>query len=133
MLETFIYHMLTTQAPASVAAAVGERVYPAVLPRDVSYPAIRYAAISLPSGERTSTGAQHTTKTAQFQLDVYAKTYLQAATIANALNSHFDGVSGTHSGYVIQLVEVTNQRPSYESNLEIQSQMLELTITYRRV
>lgn len=137
MLELFVKNMLTENAPASVAAAIGKRVYAGIIPKDCTYPAVRYSGIDLPPGERTSSGRQHSTKQAQFQIDVYGDLYLDTALIANALNDHFDGHRGMFKSalgnYVIQLVEVTNQRPDFESGIETHSQTIELTIIYRRV
>ncbi|MCH2040283.1 MAG: hypothetical protein MK185_06580 [Saccharospirillaceae bacterium] len=137
MLELFVQNMLTTTAPASVASVVGNRVYVGIIPKDCTYPAVRYTAIDFSPGERTSSGKQHSTKQALFQIDIYGNSYLDAALIANAINEHFDGYHGTvdsaYGNYVIQLVEVTSQRPDFESDLEIHSQTIELTIIYQRV
>ena len=137
MLELFVKNMLTTNAPASVVAAVGKRAYAGVIPKNCPYPAVRYTAIDFPPGERTSSGKQHSTKRALFQIDIYGNSYPDTALIANALNDHFDGHRGMFKSalgnYVIQLVEVTNQRPDFESGIETHSQTIELTIIYRRV
>lgn len=130
MLETILIDMLTSSAPAAIANAVDDRVHPGVLPESCQYPAIRLTNISNPMAERTSKGNQHTTRESTFQLDCYGKTYLAAKQLADNVAELLDGYQATHDSTVIQLIEVTNIRPGWESGTEHHNHTLDITIIW---
>jgi hypothetical protein len=132
MLEAILIDMLTASAPASIANAVADRVHPGVLPERCQYPAIRLTSISNPAAERRSDGTQHTTRESTFQLDCYGNTYLAARLLADNVADLFDGYQGTHDNTVIQLIEVTNIRPGFDTGTEHHNHLIEISILWSK-
>ncbi len=80
-------------ADAAVAALVGADVFPALMPQGTQPPAIVYSVISsVPENSLTGTAS---TRLSQFrvQVDCYAKTYLEAHAVAEAVDSVLDAQS----------------------------------------
>ena len=78
-------------ADAAVAALVGTRIYPQEGPEDAPLPLISYFQVS--SGDASSrglSGAQKHFRTLQ-QIDIYARTALEAQQIASAVRASLDG------------------------------------------
>lgn len=131
MLEIIITDLLINAMPPEVINAIDDRIYPAILPERCKYPAIRHQSISNPASERTSAGNQHTTKRSRYQIDVFARSYLQAAEIAHAIGEQLDGYSATHDQTTIDLVSTDDIRPGYASASEKHHHIIELTLTWR--
>lgn len=131
MIELIIHDMLTNDMPGEVSGPVEGRVYAGVLPEGCAYPAVRHTLISSPASERLSDRSQHTTRTSRYQIDVFAQTYLEAATIANAIGNVMDGYSSTHDSINIDLIETTDIRPGYADSAEKHHHIIELTIIWR--
>lgn len=131
MIEAIITDLLTSSAPAAVSNPVADRVFPGIIPHKCQYPAIRHQSINNPASQRNSAGTQHTTKRTTYQIDVFAKTYLQAKSIADAIAAYLDGYSATHDAISIDLIEVTNVRPGYADGSEKHHHIVELTLTWR--
>ena len=77
-------------ADGTVSGLVGTRVYPEVMPHDVTYPAISYQRVST---VRTQflTGVDDFTQV-RLQVDCWASSYADAKSLANAVKSAIDGV-----------------------------------------
>ena len=131
MLEAIITDLLLNSIPEATASAISDRVHPGILPERCSYPAIRHQAISNPASERISNSKQHSTKRSRYQIDVFAKTYYQAANIANEIGLHLDGYSATHDQINIDLISTDDIRPGYASSSEKHHHIIELTLIWR--
>lgn len=131
MLEAIITDLLINAMPPEVINAVDDRIFPGILPEGCRYPAIRHQSISNPASQRTSAGTQHTTRQSRYQIDVFAKTYLQASDIANAIGQQLDGYSATHDQICIDLISTDDIRPGYASASEKHHHIIELTLTWR--
>lgn len=94
--------------PAIVALVVG-RVFPGKLPQGVAMPAIRYTVVSdVPS--LTFDGAGELRR-ARVQVDAYAKRYLDAQALADALEG---AVGGSQSDWLL-----VARRDGYEDETEL--------------
>lgn len=131
MLEAIVTDLLLNAMPAEVGAAVSDRVFPGILPERCKYPAIRHQSISNPASERTSAGTQHTTKRSRYQIDVFARTYMQASEIAHQIGEQLDGYSATHDQIGISLISTDDVRPGYASASEKHHHIIELTLIWR--
>ena len=130
-LEEILLHLLTTAAPAELPALIADRIYFGRLDNGCEYPALRITGVSKPAGERNSTGQQHTTKRATYQIDVYANKYLEAATIAGLITSHLDGYQSTHQTTVIQLIEADDINPDFLESSEKHRHSIDISILHR--
>lgn len=73
-------------ADTQVAAAVGARVYPLRLPQNVAFPAVVLGEVSnVPAN--TLAGLAGATTTTRLQVDVYAKSYPEAASVTQLIDA----------------------------------------------
>tara|TARA_A100001015_G_scaffold219571_1_gene247036 strand:- start:934 stop:1338 length:405 start_codon:yes stop_codon:yes gene_type:complete len=131
MLEAIITDLLLNSMPAEVINAIDDRVFPGIIPQKCRYPAIRHQSISNPASERTSAATQHTTKRSRYQIDVFAKSYMQASDLAHTIGEQLDGYSATHDQIGISLISTDDIRPGYASASEKHHHIIELTLTWR--
>lgn len=78
VLEPKIYTVLS--GSSAVSAVVSARIYPLVLPQDVTLPAITYVRIS--GGQVNSMGGYSGLENPRMQIDVWGATYTAAKTLA---------------------------------------------------
>jgi len=80
------------QAMPAIAALVGTRIYPLVIPQRDTLPALRYQRIDTPR-ERSHSGSSHLAHP-RIQLSVHALTYAETEAIATVLRTVLDGTAG---------------------------------------
>lgn len=109
-----------TEAPQT-AAHIGGRMYPKRLPQNPTYPAIVYHRVS---GNRehshdSSSGLAHP----RIQLDVYARTHVEAKAVAEAVRSVLDGLPagklGGSAGVDTSGVFLEDDDDGYDDDFEI--------------
>lgn len=91
-----------------IAAAVGSRMYPRVLPQSVVLPAIAYSRIDTLRQHHLD-GADGLPR-ARFQVTAWAKTPLEAANVAHAVRWRLDGVSGALGGSYVGAIRCVGER-----------------------
>jgi len=80
---------------AGLTALVSDRVYPVKAPQEPSYPLVSYSMISgQPQNTLDGTGSLNNSL---FQFDVYADTYAEALSVADALEAAMAVASFTNS------------------------------------
>jgi hypothetical protein len=94
MIEPAIYALLT-ETPG-VAALVGTRVYPVVLPQNPTMPAITYQRTSA-QRTRSTLGPSGLTRSG-FQIDCWSASYLNAKSLCAAVRAAIDGYRETVTG-----------------------------------
>lgn len=119
MIEKTVHDLLATITDNKYT------IQPGILKTGVKYPAISYTVISSPTPERTSTRQAHSTKATTMQIDVWAKTYLEALNVSAAVLA-LDGVTTED----ISLIEVDDVRPSFDNPSELHHRSIDLTITH---
>ena len=112
--EQALFTLLTTGSPNPVAAIVGTRVYPRVLPQGVQYPAIRYARISSARSEWRTLDGKAEYAQPRFQIDAYALTDAQALDLGQAVYHWLEGYRGTVAGVRIDAISTDDESSELE-------------------
>lgn len=108
--------MVYLEADAPLAALVGTRLYPNVLPqRNLTLPAIvwqriattRVNSLSGPSGLATP----------RFQFTCWAATYAAAQAVAEALRTALDGYTGAAGAYTVSDAILEDEGDMYEPSI----------------
>lgn len=79
---------------APVLTALGDRIYPDVLPQKPTLPALVYQAYD--GDDPVSHDGKHGLQMEVFQLDVYAETWLEARQIMEKINVGLNGYSASN-------------------------------------
>lgn len=117
-METAFKQLL--ESSASIAAIVGDRIYPLILPQGFARPALTYQVISV---TRQYTQAETVTALAPtlVQVDLWGDTYASVVALRNALVMTVDGTFseqvGSPSTYFNKIF-VINERDGYEAALD---------------
>lgn len=82
---------------SAIAAIVSTRVYPVTLPQTPTLPAITYQVIAEP---RTHTMDNRAAPNPYVTIDCWARTFLEACTLADAVVTKLDGYRGTMGGAI---------------------------------
>jgi len=100
-----------TVGDAGVAALIGTRCYPLVVPQDATMPAIMYQRIS-GSPERSHSGFSGLSET-RFQFTCEADTYASAKAVAQALRRCWESFAGAVGSIAIGGAFVENETDGY--------------------
>lgn len=113
---------------AGVAALVGARVYPGLLPQDVTWPATTQQLISdvAESAMGSDAGVRH----ARVQLTAWAESYEGAAALRDALFAAFERWRGTAAGVTVQDTFVSEQPEFYDDTLAVYAAPLDAIVHY---
>lgn len=105
LLEEGLYSYLVS-APG-VAALVGTRVYPLVLPQASPVPAIIYSRVGGPRVKALA--APPGVQRARVQLSVFATSYAEVKAVAEALRLALDGHRGSWGAGQVQAVSLVSE------------------------
>lgn len=131
LIGELLYARLTGNA--GLAALVGTRVHPDMLPQNVTYPAIRYVQVSRVEVVRKpvaagGVGAKLAIVRGTFQLDCYAKTYKQAHQVATAAAGAIYGWQDAANGVIV--ARVTDTQDVNDTEETMQRVGVDVSITY---
>ena len=118
--EAALFSILTTGSPNAVAAIVGTRVYPDVLPQGVTYPAIRVQRISTARAQfrvLARSGGKATRQQPRFQIDSWATTKTGALALADAVRATLDAFSGSAGGVTIDQAWIEDEGADHEEGV----------------
>lgn len=101
-----IYNLLKDSAP--VGALIGNKIYPGIIPADVTYPAAAYSELQQQYDE--SKDGPIPTGNHSFDVDIYAKNYTSAQSVANAIKAALDWYSGTVNSIEVERVRMLDQQ-----------------------
>jgi len=127
--EALFYHLKNT---AGISAIVGSRIYPNVIPQDVSLPAIAYQVISRP-GLMAHDGPPGIAWP-RFQITAQADNYNQVVSLTNAVRVALDGFSGLMGGVggvTIEGAFVKDVRDDYLFPTERETRRLDVVIYHQ--
>lgn len=126
-IETILYTHLSTDA--GLSALVSTRIYPDLMPQNVTLPAIRFSLIDrtelLVKPEKTTFRLMQ----ARYQFDVFSKTYSSAKSIESALVTalYAFGPSVNNSLVSTRVVDVSGSSDSIEDEVRV---VIEALITF---
>ena len=117
----------------ALAALIGTRIYPVVMPQKPDLPAVTYLRVT---GSRVhSNDGPSGLSSPRFQFDCWALTYLGARAVAEALRLRLDGFKGLIGGsparHDIQGVFFETEREFYESETKLYRHSGDYFIHYR--
>jgi hypothetical protein len=103
-------------ADATISGLIGTRLFPLRLPQNPTLPAMTYSWIS---GDRVHTmaGARGPSRP-RLQFDAWAKTYLEAEAVFEALRKRLDGFQGTAGSVKVQGAFFASERDLYEDSAD---------------
>lgn len=107
--EAALFSLLTTGSPNAVAAIVGTRVYPDILPQGVLYPAIRLQRISTPRSQYRTLNGRAEYASPRMQIDCWALSRLGALALSQAVYQLLEGFTGTIAGLRIDYVSTEDE------------------------
>ena len=126
-IETILYTHLAGNV--ALAALVSNRIYPDMLPQDVTYPAIRYVVVDRVEVQVKPALATVRHVRARVQMDVYARSYAAAKTAAAALTVALYAFDRTKNAAIVG-TRVIDMRDSADDDSVIFSVSVDASITY---
>jgi len=128
MIRTSLRQYLAAQS--NIAALVGERIYPVVLPQSAAFPALTYS--------RTSGGHDYTLKGSSgmamptFELDCWGETYDAADELAEAIRLKLNGFNGTMGDTEVKVCVLDDEVDAFEPNDDASAEgVYRITLRYR--
>lgn len=135
MIEPALYSLVT--GDAGVSALIATRMYPALMPQNVTLPAVSYSVVVAP-GDHHGTAASGYVS-AIYRIDCWATTFAAARELAQAVREAIDGYRGTVTPAGSPLVEVTigailleSERDLYEDESRVYRRSQTYRVNYRR-
>lgn len=114
-LEEGLYAYLV--ADAGVAALIGTRLYPLLVPQDAALPAMAYQRISGPR-DHTHDGASGLAM-ARIQFTAVGSSYSEAKSVMAALRAALDGFSGTMGEVTVGAALLQNERDEWAESFDL--------------
>jgi hypothetical protein len=105
---------LTAGSPNPVAALIGNRCYPLVLPQNCIYPAVRLQRISTPRSQYRDLDGKAGYASPRFQVDAYGVSHASVLAVAQAIYGLLEGYTGTVNGFRIDAVSTEDQASDLE-------------------
>ena len=113
-----IFDILSTDATVAPLVTEGsyKKIFPTQIKQGTSYPAIVYTAVSNVPNETKTSASQF--DQVRMQLDIYARTYSEAATLNTAVRNALDrwngGQVGTAGGVTVKGISYININEALE-------------------
>lgn len=114
---------------AGVNALVSGRIYPQTLPQNVVLPAIVYSQISSVRGSSHSGTSGFAS--CRFQVDIWATTYYQASTVANAVRTALDNYKGVMGSSNVGSAFLENELDGFDPETQSQRVIQDYMIWYQ--
>lgn len=122
-IETAIRELLTGNA--GFAALAGTRVYPVMLPQNVTYPAVAYQ--ELRTTTRVPADGDSGERESRFQLAAWAESYAAAKGLGAAIVAAING----HAGGTIERIAVDATRDDVEPETGLWREIVEIVVLWR--
>jgi hypothetical protein len=108
-------YLIAAESPANaVQALISTRMYPVVLPQNVTFPAASYTTISAVRGH-TMQGPDNL-PAQRVQIDAWALTYAQARALADAIRERIDGFRDAMGSTAVQGIFFDTERHLHETD-----------------
>ena len=125
-IESALYTLLTSDS--SVAALVGTRIYPLLVPDGTTLPAVAYQQISLVP--RKTHSGPNALLHERYQLTVHASGYDSARTVRRALRDCLDGYVGDVGMVHIQEIQVQNEYDGFDLDSDFATVRIDLIVHF---
>jgi hypothetical protein len=112
--EASLFSLLSTGA---VGAIVGTRVYPDILPQNVTYPAVRVQRISTARSQYRDLTGRGNYASPRIQIDCYALSRSAALALAQAVFDMLEGYHNTIAGLRIDAISTEDEGASAETDI----------------
>jgi hypothetical protein len=96
---------------STVTNLVSTRIYPSVLPQNVTLPAIRYETTTSRPASQLSGGAGFATS--NVSIDIFGVSHIEAYNVQQAIRESLQDWTGTSNSVEMVSVQVTNIREDY--------------------
>lgn len=126
-VEQALYSRLT--AHAGTSAIIGKKVYPNLLPQDVTLDAITYQRIS--ATRTPAMGADSDAAYARFQVSSWSSTYSGAKALAAQVQDALQRWSGTAGGTTVLEVFLLNELDIYEDETKYHRVIQDYRVWFR--
>lgn len=100
------------EANVAVAALLGGRIYPVVLPQRVAYPATRVQRIS--TARELAHDGPLTLARPRIQIDTWSPNYQEAKDVAKAIRIALNGFKGIMDGISVGAIQFVDEREDWE-------------------
>ncbi len=110
------YIAAAVKASSAMNTLIAGRIYPVIIPQNVSYPAITYSVSNSPADTGHETAA--TQDRASVQFNIWATTYASCLAIDTALRTLLDNVSATAGGVVVTGCDYAGGQDGIDDKLE---------------
>ena len=125
-LEEALYTKLS--GTSALTAYCGTRIYPNVLPENVTFPAVSYQLIA--SEHLHHVDGVSTLKSALVQIDCRAASYSVVTAMARAITAALDGLRGTVGTLDVQGIFHEDEQDLPEPDLGVLRRVLEFNIHF---
>lgn len=113
-------------ADSSIEALVGERIYPIIIPQaELGRPALTYSQESGSYLEQLD--GNNDLRFAEFEINCWSTSYLQARTIAATVDSVFTGYRGTFGSHTVESIRKSSD---YDVGLEDDTGLYRVTLRF---
>jgi len=127
MIEHAIFSILSNDA--GVSAIAGNRIYPILLPQNVTYPCVSY---SVDEGQEDVTfDGQGTFQSVSIEIDSWSTTHAGMLSLSGACKAALKNYSGTVSGITIDKIQIDSAISVYEDAAEVYRKTLLITVIRR--
>jgi hypothetical protein len=121
-IGTLVYSMLADDP--GIAAIVGTRIYPTILPQNTPYEAITYQRIS-----NTGTNGSTALRGTRYQINCWAETYAEAQALAAAVKARGEEFTDTSETPGIKMALVVNELDDYDDDEKVHRVIVDLILT----
>ncbi|MBI9042924.1 MAG: DUF3168 domain-containing protein [Anaerolineaceae bacterium] len=118
-------------ADAGVAALIGTRFYPLVIPQDTVLPACAYQLLT--TGRDYTHEGQCEFTEPRIQVTISANSYVEAKAVAAALRPVLSSFSGVISGETVQGIFLENEYDGYAFGSEIKTVRQDYCLQYKEL
>lgn len=127
-IEAAVYSILT--ADSTLAALVGTRVYPNVVPQDVALPAVAYQRISTSRVYSHSPGVSQLARP-RFQFTSVANSYSDVKAVANAVRGALDAYGGTAASVLVFTMLSQNEFDTFSDDGDLHTVRQDFYVWHR--
>ena len=110
-------------ASGTIAAIVGTRVYPSLLPQTPTYPALTYQRIS-----NTAQNGSTALRQSRWQVNCWATTYIGAQALATVVKAAMEEWTDTDQAPMVKMCQVVNEIDDYDDEVDVHRVIVDLMI-----